>query len=97
MFGQEFASHLAEIEPGGWTGPVISGYGLHLVRVSERLPARMPEFADVRDKVEREWRFMRRQELDKQFFRSLKERYTIEVQLPDWLDPETESVEASHK
>ena len=33
MFGQEFTSQLSKVEPGGWTGPVISGYGLHLVRV----------------------------------------------------------------
>ncbi len=89
MFGQEFASHLAEIEPGGWTGPVISGYGLHLVRVRERLPARMPELSEVRNTVERDWEFMRRQELDDQFFRSLKERYVIEVQLPEWLESKT--------
>ncbi len=89
MFGQEFASHLTEIEPGGWTGPVISGFGLHLVRVRERLPARMPELSEVRKAVERDWKFMRRQELDDQFFRTLKERYTIEVQLPEWLESET--------
>ena len=100
MFGQEFASHLTEIEPGGWTGPVISGFGLHLVRVRERLPARMPALSEVRKAVERDWKFMRRQELDDQFFRTLKERYTIEVQLPEWLESrtlqsETEMVEAS--
>ena len=89
MFGQEFTSHLAEIEPGGWTGPVISSYGLHLVRVRERLPARMPELSEVRNTVERDWKFMRRQKLDDQFFRSLKEHYAIEVQLPGWLESKT--------
>ena len=102
MFGQEFTSGLAEIEPGGWTGPVISSYGLHLVRVRERLPARMPELSEVRNTVERDWQFMRRQELDDQFFRSLKERYVIEVQLPEWLEsktlqPETEIAEANQQ
>ncbi len=97
MFGQEFTSGLAEIEPGGWTGPVISSYGLHLVRVRERLPARMPELSEVRNTVERDWQFMRRQKLDDQFFRSLKEHYAIEVQLPDWLDPDTEIAEVTQK
>ena len=59
LFGQEFASRLSEIEPGGWSGPVTSGYGLHLVRVGERLPARMPELSEVRKAVERDWQFMR--------------------------------------
>jgi hypothetical protein len=43
----------------------------------------------VRKAVERDWRFIRRQELDDRFFRSLKERYLIEVQLPEWLESKT--------
>ncbi len=49
----------------------------------------MPELSEVREAVERDWKFMRRQELDDQFFRTLKERYAIEVQLPEWLESET--------
>ncbi len=97
MFGQEFALHLAEVEPGGWTGPLGSSYGLHLVRIRERLPARMPELSEVRKAVERDWEFMRRQELDDQFFRTLKERYAIEVQLPEWLESKTEIAEANQQ
>ncbi len=97
LFGQEFASSVVQIEAGGWTGPVNSGYGLHLVRVQERSPARMPEFSEVREAVKREWLFMRRQEMDDQFFSSLRERYTIEIQLADWLDPNTEVVEVKQQ
>ncbi len=97
LFGREFASRLAEIEPGSWTGPVRTGFGLHLVRVLERLPGRIPELDEVREKVEREWRFMERQQLDEQFFLSLRDRYTVEVQLPDWLKQEKDSVEVSGK
>lgn len=97
LFGQEFTSRLAEIEPGGWTGPVASGYGLHLVRVGERSPARMPELLEVREAVKRDWQFMRRQELDEEFFRRLRERYTIRVELPEWLDPEKELAEVNQE
>ena len=79
------------------TGPVSSGYGLHLVQLQERSPVQMPDLAEVREAVEREWRFMRRQEMDEQFFNSLSARYTIEVELPDWLDPNTEVVEVKQK
>ncbi len=97
LFGQEFATRLNEIEPGSWTGPLISSYGLHLVQVGERLPERMPELWEVRKAVERDWEFMRRQEFDDQFFRSLKERYAIEVQLPEWLESKTEIAEANQQ
>ena len=97
LFGQEFASRLIEIAPGGWTGPLGSSYGLHLVRVREGLPARVPGLSEVRKAVKRDWQFMRRQELDDQFFRSLKERYVIEVQLPEWLESKTEIAEANQQ
>ena len=67
----------------------------------------MPKLSEVRKAVERDWQFMRRQELDDRFFRSLKERYVIEVQLPEWLEsktlesktlqPETEIAEANQQ
>ena len=87
-FGQEFADGLADIEPGAWTGPVASGFGLHLVRVLERTRARAPALDEVRGAVTREWQYARRQELDDQFYRSLRAQYTVKVQLPDWLEPD---------
>ncbi len=87
-FGQEFADGLADIEPGDWTGPVSSTFGLHLVRVLERTRARAPSLDDVRGAVTREWQYERRRELDDQFYRGLREQYTVKVQLPDWLEPD---------
>ena len=87
-FGQEFADGLADIEPGNWMGPIVSGFGLHLVRVLERTRARAPAVDDVRGAVTREWQYERRQELDDQFYRGLREQYRVKVQLPDWLEPD---------
>ena len=97
LFGQEFASRLAEIETDVWTGPVASGYGLHLVRIGERSPTRTPELSEVWDAVKRDWQFMRRQQLDEEFFGSMRKRYTIEVELPEWLDRGGEVVEVSRE
>src|ERR1041385_3187803 len=36
QFGEKFAAKLGELSPGKWEGPVESGYGAHLVFVSER-------------------------------------------------------------
>ena len=35
QFGKEFAHAVFALQPGAWHGPIESGYGLHLVRVSE--------------------------------------------------------------
>ena len=84
LFGREFAEALLELETGRWTGPVQSGYGLHLVRIDERTPGRMPELAEVRDVVEREWFAARRAEAKSALYERLRERYTITVEPPSW-------------
>ena len=38
-----------------WQGPVESGLGLHLVKITERVEGSLPELADIRPIVEREW------------------------------------------
>jgi hypothetical protein len=52
QFGAGFAGALAKLEPSGrWQGPVKSDYGWHLVLLTERKPAQLPRFADVREQV----------------------------------------------
>ncbi|MFT7595814.1 MAG: hypothetical protein ACI8R4_003146 [Paracoccaceae bacterium] len=80
-FGTGFFATLAEAEPGTWFGPVRSGYGVHLVRVSDAQPATLAEFAMVRDKVLFEWRRMQADELAKAQMGALRQRYR--VQTPD--------------
>jgi hypothetical protein len=51
VFGPAFASAVDDAPVGAWVGPVPSPYGLHLVRVEERLPERVPALAEVRSRV----------------------------------------------
>ncbi|MFN7571628.1 MAG: peptidyl-prolyl cis-trans isomerase [Betaproteobacteria bacterium] len=78
-FGAQFASQLDALPLGEWAGPVTSGFGLHLVRVSARVPGGVPPLADIRAAVTREWESARRREaLDAQL-RKLRERYEVVV------------------
>jgi hypothetical protein len=70
-FGPEFARAVFALEPGAWSGPIESAYGLHLVRISARQEARSRPLSQVRDRVVDEWR----REQD----RSAKERYLVEL------------------
>jgi hypothetical protein len=83
MFGQAFAQALGTLEPGGWRGPLNSGYGVHLVYVRERTPEHMPPMADVRPMVLREFLAMRRREADQTFYQTLRDRYTVVVERPE--------------
>ena len=80
QFGEEFAAKLGELSPGQWQGPIESGYGVHLVLVSERTEGRLPELAEVRDVVRREWDNARRLEGNGKFYQELLQRYTVTVE-----------------
>jgi hypothetical protein len=82
QFGEKFAAKLGELSPGKWEGPVESGYGAHLVFVSERTEGRVPELAEVRDDVRREWANARRLELNEKFYQELFKRYSVTIESP---------------
>jgi hypothetical protein len=80
QFGAPFAARLPELALKKWQGPVESGYGVHLVHVSERTAGRLPELAEVRDAVRREWTNARRLEANEKFYRELLKRYTVTIE-----------------
>jgi hypothetical protein len=82
QFGENFAAKLGKLSLGQWDGPVESGFGAHLVRVSERTEGRMPELAEVRDAVRREWANARRLETNEKFYQELLKRYVVTIERP---------------
>jgi len=82
LFGETFPAKLRGLRPGQWQGPVESGYGVHLVKVSERSEGRLPALADVRDVVRREWDNAQRLEANEKFFQGLLKRYVVTIEQP---------------
>ena len=80
QFGKGFGAKLDAIPAGQWQGPIESGYGVHLVLVSERAQGQLPPLADVRDAVRREWDSARRKEANEKFYQDLLERYTVTIE-----------------
>ena len=84
LFGEAFTARVAGLPVGRWSGPVESGYGLHLVLVRERTPARLPDLAEVRDAVANEWRAARREKANRAFYDGLRANYEVTVERPSW-------------
>ena len=76
-FGREFADKLATLSPGDWQGPIQSGYGQHLVFITERETASVYPFAQVRERVKNDYLFELRQTRNQQVLEKLKARYEI--------------------
>ena len=77
-FGAQFADSLFELEPG-WQGPIVSGYGIHLVFISERVEGRIPSLEEVREKVLLDYTRMRSERAKEALYEGLAERYVIEI------------------
>ena len=81
--GREFAQALFEVEPGEWQGPIRSGYGLHLVRVSEVFGSSLPGFEEVVDRMRDDLQRERRETANEAFLAGLRQRYEIVVEKPE--------------
>ncbi len=96
-FGRIFAQQLSILESGQWLGPVESGFGLHLVFVDERIDAYVPELDSIHDAVVREWREVRRQEVNAAFYEGLRGRYSVVIERPAWLEAELNIADVSQR
>jgi len=84
-FGSAFARAVAALEPGRWSEPIPSVFGLHLVFVHERIPARLPALAEVRGRVLYGFLAERREEVLAKRLHALRSEYEVHVEWPAWI------------
>jgi hypothetical protein len=82
LFGEAFADRVLGLPLDRWAGPVESGYGLHLVLVTQRTPGRLPSLAEVRERVVRDVLAARRAQRLEAMYRRLLERHPVVVAPP---------------
>lgn len=76
-FGPDFARALFELKPGVWSGPVASGFGVHLVHVSALQGSATRSFAEMRGELLEEWRREQEQIAKERYFAELRKKYDI--------------------
>jgi PPIC-type PPIASE domain len=77
VFGADFARSVMTLPVGHWSGPVGSGYGMHLIKVTEALPSRARPFAEVRENLAQEWRRERQETANAQLYEGLLRKYRL--------------------
>ncbi|MBR0791902.1 peptidyl-prolyl cis-trans isomerase [Bradyrhizobium manausense] len=78
-FGGGFARAVFALEPGAWSGPIQSGYGLHLVQVSARQDGQLRPFAELRDRVIEEWKREQETRAKELYLVELRKKYRLVV------------------
>lgn len=76
-FGDGFAAALASAPGSEWFGPVRSVFGVHLVRVTEFSPGRLPTLDEARTAVARDWEADRRKAAVDANYKRLLENYDV--------------------
>ena len=77
QFRRGFARALTDLPEDEWAGPIESPFGLHLVRVTERLDGHDPKLNEIREAVEQKWRTQKRDEFQKQAYDQLLAKYDV--------------------
>ena len=83
QFGEAFSVALKSLPTGVWSGPVASGFGLHLVRVRSVSSIKQANLADVRKTVENDWRDATRAKREAQAYQTLLDGYQIDIEKPE--------------
>ena len=80
LFGSGFVEQIVKLEPGVWHGPVLSGFGTHLVLINNVTLAPEPAFDDIKEQLKEEWMAEQVAEISEVFIDNLISRYEIVVE-----------------
>ena len=76
-FGDDFAKQVGAAPVGQWVGPLASGLGVHLIRVSARSAPALPPLDQVRAAVAREWESDQRNRSSLADYRKARANYDV--------------------
>ena len=77
LFGNGFTESVFQLEPGKWHGPVLSGYGTHLVYVHHLEKGKLPVLSAVREQVKTDWMADMQKKLNDKYIEELMSRYEV--------------------
>ncbi len=80
VFGPGFAEGVMAMDPGIWSGPIESAYGLHLVWVQEKVDEQLPEFTLIRGRAYQELVQLRGEERLRERLDTIRGDYEIRIE-----------------
>jgi peptidyl-prolyl cis-trans isomerase C len=80
LFGDEFAKSVLKLDTKQWHGPVLSGYGTHLVYIQQHQKYPDPDFEQIKTKVREDLINAERKKLNDEYIASLLRRYKVVIE-----------------
>jgi hypothetical protein len=78
-FGSGFAESVLQLETNVWIGPVLSGYGTHLVYIADKQLPEVPLLADIKEIVLQDYLAEEKMKLVKKYIEKVIEKYNIVI------------------
>lgn len=79
-FGTGFTESIMQLEPNSWVGPILSGYGTHLVYINEKKTAESPLLEEVKAVVLEDYIDAKNKELVQLYIGNIIDQYEIIIQ-----------------
>ena len=81
-FGPQFALAVAKLATGSWQGPIVSGFGWHLVFVDTVIPGRVPAFEEIEADVKTSWLGEQKAQAWEKAYKEMRAKYTVLLPAP---------------
>ena len=79
-FGKAFADSLFTVNELGWTQPLQSGYGVHLVQIVSLNPSTLIPLDEIKSDVAQDWKQDQLNQYNERLMAQLKAQYRVEYQ-----------------
>ena len=79
QMGEGFAAALSGLPVGQWSGPVLSGFGAHLIFIDAVKPAGEPAFATIKEQLLNDYRYDYQQQFNQKVYDDFRKEYTIKL------------------
>ena len=85
-FGRQFTQALQQLAKNDlssdWHGPIASGLGFHLVKISNIEATDTPSLNSIRQQVENDWQYATRERRVSKAYQKLLDGYDVRIELP---------------
>ncbi len=80
-FGSDFASSLDTLETGKWSGPIHSGFGVHIVFIKDKKEAGHYRFDEIKERVNVDYNFDASNEFKAELIKTLLKKYSVKIDI----------------
>lgn len=81
QLGSKFSTGLENTELNKWVGPISSGFGEHLVFITDKIAPQLPSLETVKGKVIQDYEYDYQEKISKEIYTLLKQKYDIQIEI----------------